>query len=74
MNLFKIFIPKEKAQQVTTLESWTVTWEVKQGWSDKTDTYHKVFINEQDRDEFIKQLKESAQFIGAWIRVNMCRN
>jgi hypothetical protein len=28
MNLFKLFIPKEKAQVITEVESWTVKWEV----------------------------------------------
>ena len=33
MNLFKILIPKEKAQEITEIESFSVTWFVKTGWA-----------------------------------------
>lgn len=34
MNIFKIFMPKEKMQTATVVESWNVTWYVKTGWMD----------------------------------------
>lgn len=74
MNLLKLFIPKEKAQTVTELESWTVTWYVKTGWSDDTKRQAKVFINESEALEFKKQLKESAKFIGCWINIDLDKN
>lgn len=74
MNLFKIFIPKEKMQSITELESWTVTWYVKTGWSDQSRRQSKVFIKKSDAEEFQKQLNESARFIGCWIETNFIRN
>lgn len=74
MNLFKLFIPKEKAQVVTELESWTVTWYVKTGWSDDTKRAAKVFVKNEDAKEFEKQLIESAKFIGCWIDTSCSRN
>lgn len=74
MNLFKLFIPKDKAQVVEELESFTVTWKYKTGWSDNYATKHKVFIKEDDAKEFRKQLEESASFIGCWISTSLNRN
>jgi hypothetical protein len=74
LKLFKTKIPKENVQEITEMESFTVTWEVLNGWSGKTDSYHKVIINENDAKEFEKQLKESAKFIKCWIRTNVYRN
>ena len=74
MNIFKIFIPKEKAQEVTELESWTVSWKVYiNGWG-VPETHNKVFIKESEANEFKKQVKESASFIKAWVDVSMYRN
>ena len=74
MKLFKILIPKEKSQEVTELESYTVTWYVKIGWSDSTRRQAKVFIKEEEAKEFEKQLKESAKFIGCWIVTEFEKN
>lgn len=74
MNLFKILIPKEKAQEITEMESFSVTWWVKTGWSDNTKRGAKVFIDKDEAKEFEKQLKESAKFIGAWIETELKRN
>ncbi len=74
MNLFKLFIPKEKAQVVTELESWSVTWYVKTGWSNDTKRSTKVFIKIEDAKEFEKQLNESANFIGCWIKIDFNKN
>lgn len=74
MNIFKLLIPKEKAQVVTELESWTVTWSVKTGWGNEKFTQHKVFIKREDAKEFEKQLNESAKFIGAWISTEIKTN
>ena len=74
MNLFKLLIPKEKAQGVIELESWTVTWYVKTGWSNDTKRAAKVFIENQDAKEFEKQLMESARFIGCWIKTSCTHN
>lgn len=74
MNLFKIFLPKEKMQTATELESWTVTWYVKTGWSDNTKRQAKVFIKIEEAEEFQRQLKEQALFIGCWINTSLTRN
>jgi hypothetical protein len=74
MNVFKIFMPKEKMQTATELESWSVTWWVKTGWSDQTKRQAKVFIKEDDAKEFRRQLNEQATFIGCWISTELTRN
>lgn len=43
MNILKLFIPKEKMQVIEELESWTVTWYVKTGWS---NDYSKKVLKE----------------------------
>jgi len=75
MNLFKLFIPKEKAQVVTELESWTVSWEVATSlrWGD-SKVFNKAFIKESDAKEFEKQLRESASFLNTAIRTEFVRN
>tara|TARA_R110000868_G_scaffold67438_1_gene200189 strand:- start:770 stop:1003 length:234 start_codon:yes stop_codon:yes gene_type:complete len=71
----KIAIPKDNAQEVTELESWTVTWTVSEsvnlGYS---RTYNKAFIKEADALEFRKQLIECAKFINGAIRTDMNKN
>lgn len=74
MNIFKLLIPKDKAREVQELESWSVTWYIKTGWSDQTKRYAKTFINYEDSKEFKKQLEESAKFIGAWISTDLTKN
>lgn len=74
MNIFKLFIPKEKAQVVEELESWTVSWDIKTGWSGATERQSKVFIKEAHAKEFQKQLRESAKFVGCWINTDLIRN
>lgn len=74
MNLFKLLIPKEKMQEVTELESWTVTWKYKEGWSNANVVKSKVFIKNADAIEFRKQLEESAKFIGCWIDTVLIKN
>lgn len=75
MKLFKLFIPKEKSQVITELESWTVKWTVPTSiqWGEGK-TYNKVFIKEEDAKEFKKQLEESASFIKTEITTKIVRN
>jgi hypothetical protein len=73
-NLLKIKIPKDHAQEITELESWTVEWHVKTGWSGDVAKYNKAFINKNEAKEFEKQLEESAGFINAYIYTNMRKN
>jgi hypothetical protein len=74
MNVFKLFIPKEKVQVVEELESWSVTWYVKTGWSDETKRQAKTFIKIEDAKEFKRQLEEQSKFIGCWLSVVLERN
>jgi len=72
MNLFKIFIPKEKQQAVTELESWTIKWSVFNKYVSSyghLETHHKAFIKEEDADEFKRQLNEQAKFLRTYIEV-----
>lgn len=75
MNLFKLLIPKDKAQVVTELESWTVKWEVATSlrWG-QSQVYHKVFVKENEAKEFKKQLENSASFIKTPINTEIVRN
>lgn len=74
MNLIKLFLPKEKIKVVTEVESWTVSWQVRTGWSNNTKVQYKVFINEKDAEMFEDQLKKQAEFIGCWISTDMYKN
>ncbi len=74
MKLFEFLIPKEKQQKVTIMQSWSVTWFIKTGWSDQTKRFAKSFIKYEDAKEFDKQLNESAKFIGAWIDTRLTEN
>ena len=74
MNIFKIFIPKDKAQQVTELESWTLRWEIQANGYSAVHVNHKSFIKENDAKEFEKQLKSSAEFLGTWVKTKISRN
>lgn len=73
----KITIPVDNAQSVTELESWTVEWiSYVNSFGMYAEEQHnaKVFILEEDRDEFIKQLKESAKFTNSTIRITTKKN
>ncbi len=75
MNVFKLFIPKEKAQAITELESWTVSWEVATSIRmGDGNVFNKVFIKEAEAKEFKKQLEKSASFIKTPIRTEIVRN
>lgn len=67
-------MPKEKMQTATELESWTVTWYVKTGWSNDTNRQSKVFIKNEEAKEYERQLNEQAKFIGCWISTELIRN
>jgi len=70
----EILIPKDNAQEVTVLESWTVSWEIKTGWSNATEKFYKCFVDEEEAKEFKKQLQECAKFINAWISTDLYKN
>lgn len=75
MNLFKLFIPKNNAQQITEVESWTVRWKVATSIEfGDSQVFNKVFIVEKDALEFKKQLELSAVFINTPIRTKIIRN
>ena len=73
----KITIPIDNAQSVTELEFWTVEWLSyvnSFGMYAKEQHNAKVFILEEDRDEFIKQLRESAKFTNSTIHITTKKN
>jgi hypothetical protein len=70
----KIEIPKDNAQTVEVVQSFTVSWQIKTGWGGDVKTYHKVFVSKTDANEFVKQLEESAKFINCWIKTNLIEN
>jgi hypothetical protein len=74
MNIFKILIPKDKAQEVTELESYTLRWEIQANGYDRITVQHKSFIKKDDAEEYEKQLKSSAKFLGTWVNTKVSRN
>lgn len=72
-NIFKILIPKEKAQEIIELQSFTVKW-VFETYYDKHKTRFKSFIKIEDANEFAKQINESANFIGMNITTEIYQN
>ncbi len=74
MNFFKLFLPKENQQVVTELESWTVSWGVSVEGSYDYSRYSKVFIKIEEAQEFERQLKEQAKFVGCCIKTKLYKN
>jgi len=74
MKLFKIWMPQERMQTATELQSWSVTWYIKTGWADNTKRQAKTFIDHKEAQEFEKQLREQAKFIGCWISTKLEEN
>jgi len=67
-------MPKEEMQTADELESWTVSWYVKTGWSDNVKHQAKVFIKIDEAQEYERQLNEQAKFLGCWISTELSRN
>ena len=74
MKLLKLFIPKSKAQEVIELESYTLKWEIQWNGYDQRKTFHKCFIKSEEAEEFEKQLKSSAEFLGTWVQTKITKN
>ncbi len=70
----KLFIPTGAQKEVQELQSWTVKWEIQGESYNLTIINHKVFLKENEADDFIKQLKDSAKFIGTWVRTEKKEN
>lgn len=75
MNLLKILIPKDKAQEITELESWKVSWLVatSQRWGEQK-VFYKCFVKQDEAKEFKKQLEKSAEFIKTPINTELEQN
>lgn len=73
-NLFKRLIPKNNAQEVTELESWTLKWQIQANGYQSVETFHKSFIEKKDAKEYEKQLKSCADFLGTWVETEIKRN
>lgn len=75
MNILKkLLIPKDNAQEVTELESYTLRWEIQDNGYNALKVFHKSFINKADADEYEKQLKASAKFLGTWVDTKVYKN
>lgn len=75
-KLFKTKIPKDNAQEVILIESWTIEWFSKDYNGFASDQKHnaRVFSNENDMIEFKKQLEECSKFINAGIAIKVKKN
>jgi len=64
MNILKLLIPKENAQEVKELESWKVSWKVAKSikWGEGSVNF-KCFVDKDEAKEFKKQIEKSAKFI-----------
>jgi len=67
-------IPKDKAQEVTELESYTIRWEIQANGYSSVHVQHKSFIKKEDAKEFEKQLKSSADLLGTWVNTSINKN
>ncbi len=74
LNLFKTKIPKDNAQEVTELESWTLKWEIQGSMYKEYIIQYKSFIKHEEALEYEKQLKSCANFIGTWINTKIKKN
>jgi len=73
MKLLKLFLPKEKMQEVEEIESWTVNWYLFIDYK-HSETKNKVFISNSDADKFVVQLYAQAEFLGCGIKVKLIKN
>lgn len=76
-NIFKTKIPKDNAQEVSILESWTIEWtSFVHSFGSYADRKFnaKVFIKKEEALEFKKQLEESAKFINSTVFINLKSN
>lgn len=74
MNLRKLFIPTGNTKAIDELESYTVEWCYKTGWSDAVNVKYKVFINKTEAEEFKQSLEEAAKLIGCYIKTLLKTN
>lgn len=77
LKVKKITIPKDNAQTVQVIESWTVEWKsYKHYYRTYADETHnaKVFLKEEDANKFIEQLKECAKFINSTVYTEKKKN
>lgn len=74
MKLFKTKIPKEDAQEVTELQSWTLKWEIQGDMYDTVKTFFKTFITLAEAKEYEKQLKSSSDLLRAWVKTSIYQN
>lgn len=76
LNLFKTKIPKDNVTEVTVVKTWTVQWySFHHDFGNYGTKKHnvKVFVNEDEKTEFVKQLREAAKFVNTDI-VNLTVN
>ena len=74
MKLFKRLIPKENAQEVTELQSWTLKWEIQGDTYMEVKTFFKTFITVEEAKEYEKQLKSSSDLLRAWVKTSIYQN
>jgi hypothetical protein len=56
------------------LDSWTVFWEYKTGWTDETKRRHKTFADELGARTHKAKIEAAAAFIGCWVNVGITPN
>jgi hypothetical protein len=74
MKLFKTKIPKEDAQEVTELQSWTLKWEIQGDMYHTVKTFFKTFITLAEAKEYEKQLKVASDLLRAWVETSIYQN
>ena len=74
MKLFKLFIPKDKAQEVIELESFTLKWKIQGDSYGSYKVFHKCFISNNDAKKYEEQLKSAAELLGTWVNTSITKN
>lgn len=62
-----------ETKTIIEIESFIVKWYVKKGWHNDTIMHHKILLRKEDADAFADQLQKSADFIGAYIKIEVER-
>lgn len=63
----------EETKTIIEIESYIVKWYVKSGWYNNDTMKCKVILSKEDADAFADQLQKSADFIQAYIKIEVER-
>lgn len=74
MNIFGLFKSERTPPSIPKQDSWTVSWEVKQGWGGETTTRIKVFVDYDEAKEFKRKIDECGDIMQCYVDPSIKKN